>query len=165
MPKFKCPHCQEELEYVNYTANTSGWERGSAKVNNNGDFADHECEDSETNEASDYEYSCPECDEPLEESDLERIEEKEEEEEETPKNEDGEELKPPNEKENIKKFIAEHENNFIQTIQRENIIICIKCGQTNLTKREELEEETAECSKCGQQLTKNKYIKLTASIN
>lgn len=56
-----CPHCNEELDYLNYVCSTSGRQWGT--INDNDDW---DCEDNETNDTYDYDYSCPECNEIIE---------------------------------------------------------------------------------------------------
>jgi len=59
--KFKCPHCEAWIENVKYFCYTSGKEWGSAFINEDGEFDDHNSDDSETTDSNDYEYTCPEC--------------------------------------------------------------------------------------------------------
>lgn len=70
---FRCPHCHEEIDHAFYNASTSGWESGSAYINEDGQFDDHETNDSESNDTFDYEYRCPECDHSLSEDELEEV--------------------------------------------------------------------------------------------
>lgn len=64
---WKCPHCEAELEELEFTASTRGWEAGSAFLSKENEeqpgdrILDYDYSDSATDETDDYEYKCPEC--------------------------------------------------------------------------------------------------------
>lgn len=71
-----CPNCENEIEYLDFTASTQGWGSGSAMLkkennenrNNRIDYTDYN--DSGTDETDNFEYKCPECDNNVDPSDL-----------------------------------------------------------------------------------------------
>lgn len=79
--KWKCPHCEEEIEELYYSVNTVGTEYGTAYLNNKPkptitenerpayyqEIADYERDDDNTSEwDGSPEYRCRECDEDIE---------------------------------------------------------------------------------------------------
>lgn len=63
---WKCPECRRNIEHLNYSANTRGYESGDADLTSEfseGDrIIDWNYQDGETNDTFDYMYNCPECD-------------------------------------------------------------------------------------------------------
>ena len=61
-----CPHCEVEIETLNFTCDTSGWESGTVHLRGQSlAYCDTDTEDSEQTGSNDYEYRCPECDQIL----------------------------------------------------------------------------------------------------
>lgn len=56
-----CPECHSTKQYVKYNCSTSGSESGTSSVNSAG-YPEPESEDSSTDDSSDYEYFCFNCD-------------------------------------------------------------------------------------------------------
>ena len=151
---FKCPECEAEIDTVKYSCYTSGKEWGTCYINDRGEFEDHECDDSETNDCDDYEYECPECGHDLCESDFRDM---------TPKpptakkpelNEDGKPITNVM-TEFLEQVILKEETYYHQHIfdddENSEFFHCKVCGTLN----ERGKEETApECTKCGAVLIK-----------
>ena len=63
---YKCPHCNEIIEELGFTASTQGWESGIAILSDNEEepydrVVDYDYADSGTDETDNYEYTCPAC--------------------------------------------------------------------------------------------------------
>ena len=71
-----CPECDEEINHLRYNVNTSGWEGGSADLNDTQStnphqiVVDYKCYDSGEEWHGDPNYECPECDNQINLSDL-----------------------------------------------------------------------------------------------
>ena len=150
---FKCPHCEEEITEVKYECHSSGSEWGRAAINGDGNFQDHETDDSETSDTYDYEYLCPECDHNICEEDLMNDEDEENDNneenegaringtinansymqapEQTIINEDNQKVtnNKTKESEKIRNLISRREVNINQI--NENTIFCPKCQKQN----------------------------------
>ena len=63
-----CTKCDNQIEYLDFTASTQGWESGSATLSKENTPEGHDrvddfdYSDSGTDETDNYEYKCPECD-------------------------------------------------------------------------------------------------------
>lgn len=74
---WKCPDCHEEIEAVDFSASTRGYETGYASLSEEYEegghdrIIDHEYSDGGTDETFDYDYTCPECEAALALSSLE----------------------------------------------------------------------------------------------
>jgi hypothetical protein len=81
MPRWQCRYCEEEIESLNYSIRLT--EYGTAYLDEDGDTCDHDMSDSDN--MSDYAYTCPECgDELCLPEDLGIVDEDEDEEERKP---------------------------------------------------------------------------------
>ena len=66
----RCPHCAEEIEYLNYTANYSETVYGNSSGNYDFEEEHYEVEDQYTDDSDNfeedgYQTTCPECGEEL----------------------------------------------------------------------------------------------------
>jgi hypothetical protein len=69
MPSY-CPHCDHEIDRLNYNAHYSeyGMEYGSCNLN--GDDCESDERNGDDGDTQDYEYQCPECDHELSPDDI-----------------------------------------------------------------------------------------------
>lgn len=133
---YKCPHCEEEIEHLNYS--TNGYEYGSYHI----DSQDYDCDGSEHDGGTTF--NCPECDEEINHpDDLEEVEEETEEEDKT---EDYAPIRTPQEKETL---LCKDSDT-----QHRNIVRCKKCGQGYEFQDN---EKIAECSVCATEIKKLKH--------
>jgi adenine-specific DNA methylase len=150
MPTGKCPHCEAEIERLNFESDVTQWghEWGTADLDgDNMDYDDSEYTDGETGEVR---YLCPVCEHELSPSDViydDNVPTHEENEIELEMNEDGEVIHPlPEEAQPI---VLQGGNSSV-TIKS---MTCFHCGN----KRNPIEdnEESVLCTKCGISLTKD----------
>ena len=71
----QCPHCEAELDHIEGTQNTSGYERFTARFPNVADGSNWDYGDSETTDTHGVDYQCPECGEDISDSQLQIMEE------------------------------------------------------------------------------------------
>lgn len=156
---WKCPHCNEKIEYLEFIASTKGWESGTVSLSNDADnreLEDHDYNDSGTDDTYDYEYTCPECSRHIQTEDL--IWYIEDEDEEIQK-------VIPNEPEETLHKIIQPTNKIIIEIQPKNVtdfgIICKnkKCQYIFVYEgRDASEEELFECPQCQEVTSKKEYL-------
>lgn len=135
---YKCPNCEAEIESVDYEK--SGYEYGSY----NPTTGEENCHD--TSFDGDCYYKCPECDEEIDPDDLEEWNEDDEEAE--CSDEHLAEIREPD----IPNLFTKDDNDHYL----KGITVCKHCGQGYEFQDEEKE---AECSKCGNSLSKKSLFK------
>jgi hypothetical protein len=75
-----CPHCEAEIEHLNYRCDIYSSRRGYGTADFDGDVLDEESDGEYEDDSSDnYVYVCPECDEEVGIGDLIAVEESDEE--------------------------------------------------------------------------------------
>lgn len=161
---WKCPHCQEDLESLDFNASTRGYECGSAQLSDvkEEDYdrvVDHDYSDGGTDETYDYEYTCPECEANVSLRELIWKEDEEDEEE--------EQKKKDAEPEETKHKIITPKNNIISDKQAkdttENAMICSnkKCKYVFVYQKEnyDAKNEFCECPRCGTSNSISNYLK------
>lgn len=140
---YKCPNCEAEISHLN--VEQSGYQYGSYNI----ETQDSDFSDSEFDFDGDYYYKCPECNDEVDPNDLEECnEDNEDEEDEENSSKMVIEIKEPN----IPNLFTKNDNEC----WKRDIAVCKKCGQGYEFQDEEKE---AECSKCGQALSKKSLIK------
>jgi len=147
--KFKCPHCHALIDGVKYECYTSGKEWGRAYINKEGFFENYDCDDSETNDTSDYEYECPECGHSIYESDFEN-QTLEEDEREEKVNEDNKPIEY-DEDEELEELLSAGDNEDLP--DKNEYFHCPKCSYPNFINRG---EKTCDCVNCGKEIIINK---------
>ena len=158
MPKF-CPHCGAELDHLHFQQDITqyGYEYGDCET----DGTDCNSDDSDINDTDygDTQYTCPECDEELDPSDLfdHSINDDDEENDEDSENEDDNE----DEDEDISSRIVQPRNSGIivrssteRSLDNLGHKICPNCGTVNIFEvnnnndHDDDEDEAIICNKC-----------------
>lgn len=145
---WKCPYCENEIDTLDYSVEVREWGYVNLSDDNgNCQTEDYESRDNEWN--GDPEFSCPECSEIIEPSELTLVEENETEE----KEEKEEEKKLEEEKFNIIKPEKELQLTNKGSNQIENTMICKHCfyvfAYSDKTHDHEKEEQI-DCPSCGE---------------
>lgn len=172
---WKCPHCEDEIDYMQYTVPVSGEEYGTASLSDNeresGDrIRDHDYDNCDTSSDGSYVYNCPECSEEIDEGDLIWIAEDGDE---TPKKVIKVEKKEINEEETHEIIRPKQQiicNNNQTTNPTDSSIVCKECFHVMVTTTDRYnnyETNFIECPKCStvnspeefKELLKNGYFK------
>lgn len=69
----QCPNCDENITYLNFEHNTSGWESGTIYLPRN--KGDKDYSDGETTNSGKDTFTCPHCDYELTDNEIEELEE------------------------------------------------------------------------------------------
>lgn len=156
---WKCPNCENEIEYLEYRVTITGTEYGTIDLSSdtNDRLCEHSSEDDSYNRDGDYTYTCPNCDDELNPEDLIWIS----------KEKVIEEIK----KEIIEEKLEEEEFDIIKP--KENIftnkipvksdnLICKKCFHAFVIESNYMgfSEDFFDCPKCGTPNTIDEYKKL-----
>lgn len=150
--QFKCPYCEEIIDKVNYSCDTSGQEYGDACIDDEGEFTDHRHNDSNSNDSDNYIYQCPECDHELDQSELIKVNDDKKTEENT--NEDGKPIQTPIVMP-LNELISDNSQSFFQIDSTFNndYVVCKECGEKNIIDEN---EESCACSNCDTILVRTK---------
>jgi DNA-directed RNA polymerase subunit RPC12/RpoP len=145
MSQYKCPKCDEIIEKLNYSCDTTGREYGDAMIDDDGELCDYESNDSDCGDCDNYEYQCPECNNEISPDDLIEVDEDEEKEDKSGINEDGKKIEPKLQ-DISQKLISTRENSYWSSDLSENdYVVCKECGEKNILDEN---EESCACSNC-----------------
>ena len=67
----RCPHCEEEIDELNYRAAYTEWGTETGTSNLNGENTEYDERESYDSETIEYEYMCPLCDAEIDPEDIE----------------------------------------------------------------------------------------------
>lgn len=142
----RCPVCGETITSLRFECSTQGWETGSAILNDKtGEIEFHGTDDSGSNECSNYEYTCPECGNPIDPDRMREAAKNAEPAAKTkpPTDEDGRLITEKQKEKMVEELLADDDADYLLT--RISFTPCHKCGQLNEFGPR---EQSVECINC-----------------